>query len=663
MNKLFYPLTPIAYLQESAGSFITRLIQLNSYQHPAAIYKNKADMKSVEEFVTTIRHQQKFEIFLSKMNLDPKEKCLALTRESTTQRSNIQWKNTILPDSFFHNDLQHYCPLCLKDKEFWRRDWLFKLNYACSIHNIKLLSHCPKCFKKLNIVRARLSFCVKCQTDIRIAPNIACSSMRVQNWLDQIFDQADTQLVEHFKNFWRKLEKINSINKVGMSIECMATLAYDFFNDSAKLQNSLSSILLSKIPHLHPRIALVPFLTRDKFITSYRSLIQDACTSWTFPDNHVDLNLLPSKDCFKILDKNKDEFEALIVLGWLTPIRKMGQIYFSIFDITNCLMQPKQLDFALSKIKKDNLNRKSHLEFYTLQQAADLLSVNTETVRFLIKNQLLPLYKNSKGVAYSIPQKPLNDFHSSKILLGALAKELKVNPTNLTEKLASLGIQPIHGPNIDKTRTNIFLRTSIKPINQEKLNDIKQYTTVTGRKKFKNSAAVIDTNHITLNEAAKLLGKSILQTAQLAAKSILIRKLSSSGNILIELDSLNKLLEKISSPLYIDYKDALQLLKCSPNWFNAYWVKTEIISVENLVYWKLILVSEVEKAVQIKSEYLTGAEGSHLMGMHKSHISNLSTQGLIQPSSFGTKHQIKLYKKSEVIKLIENGYGSKLHSK
>lgn len=87
--------------------------------------------------------------------------------------------------------------------------------------------------------------------------------------------------------------------------------------------------------------------------------------------------------------------------------------------------------------------------------------------------------------------------------------------------------------------------------------------------------------------------------------------------------------------------------------------KTEIISVEDLVYWKLILASEVEKAVKIKSEYLTGAEGSHLMGMHKSHISNLSTQGLIQPISFGTKHQIKLYKKSEVIKLIEDGYGSK----
>lgn len=663
MKKLFYPLTPLPYNQESAGSFITRLIQLNSYQHPAAIYKSRAGINSIEEFVSTIRHQEKFKIFLSKINLDPSNAYLALSRESNTQRSNIRWKNVILPDKFFYDDLQHYCPLCLKDKDYWRRDWLFKLNYACSIHNIKLLSHCPKCFKKLNIVRARLSFCVKCQTDIRIAPNIACSSMRVQNWLNQFFDQADTELVEHFKNFWSKLEKINSINKVGMSIEGMATLAYDFFNHSAKLQNSLSFILLSKIPHLHPRIVLFPFLNRDKFITSYRSLIQDACTSWILPNNHVDLNPLPSKDCLKILDKNKDEFKALIVLGWLTPIRKTEQIYFSVSDITNCLMQSEQLDFALSQIKKDHLNNKSDSEFYTVHQAAKILNVNTETIRFLIKDQLIPISTNSKGVTHNILPKPLHDFHDSKILLGALAKELKVNPTNLTEKLASLGIQPIHGPNIDKTRTNIFLRTSIKPISQEKLNDIKQYTTATGRKKFKNSAAVLDANHITLNEAAKLLGKSHLQTAQLAAKSILIRKLSSSGNILIELDSLNKLLEKISSPLYIHYKDALQLLKCSPNWFNAYWVKTEIISVEDLVYWKLILASEVEKAVQIKSEYLTGAEGSHLMGMHKSHISNLSTQGLIQPNSFGTKHQIKLYKKSEVIKLIEDSYGSKLHSK
>lgn len=186
---------------------------------------------------------------------------------------------------------------------------------------------------------------------------------------------------------------------------------------------------------------------------------------------------------------------------------------------------------------------------------------------------------------------------------------------------------------------------------------------LSGRKKFKDSTPILDANYITLNEAAKLLGKSLLQVAQLAAKSILIKKLSSYGNILIELNSLNKLLEKISSPEYLHYKDTLQLLKCSPNWFNAYWVKTEIISVEDLVYWKLILASEVENALKIKSEFLTGTEASHLMGMHKSHISNLSTQGFIQPISFGTRHQIKLYKKSEVIKLIEDGYGSKLLSK
>ena len=143
----------------------------------------------------------------------------------------------------------------------------------------------------------------------------------------------------------------------------------------------------------------------------------------------------------------------------------------------------------------------------------------------------------------------------------------------------------------------------------------------------------------------------------------MIKKISSSGHILIKLDSLNKLQEKISSPLYTHYKDALQLLKCSPNWFNEYWVKTDIISVEDLVYWKLILASEVKRAVKIKNEYLTGTEASRLMGMHKSHISNLSTQGLIYPISFGKRYQIKLYKKSQVIKLIEDGYGSKLHSK
>lgn len=45
------------------------------------------------------------------------------------------------------------------------------------------------------------------------------------------------------------------------------------------------------------------------------------------------------------------------------------------------------------------------------------------------------------------------------------------------------------------------------------------------------------------------------------------------------------------------------------------------------------------------------------MGLSKSHLPNLHTQGLIQYHLLGNKKQIKLYKKSDVLTLIEDGYG------
>ncbi|MEG9134250.1 hypothetical protein VPJ54_19170, partial [Acinetobacter baumannii] len=48
----------------------------------------------------------------------------------------------------------------------------------------------------------------------------------------------------------------------------------------------------------------------------------------------------------------------------------------------------------------------------------------------------------------------------------------------------------------------------------------------------------------------------------------------------------------------------------------------------------------------------------HINGMHKSHVTNLESQGLIEPVYFGTPKIIKLFKREDVIKLKELGYGA-----
>ncbi len=44
--------------------------------------------------------------------------------------------------------------------------------------------------------------------------------------------------------------------------------------------------------------------------------------------------------------------------------------------------------------------------------------------------------------------------------------------------------------------------------------------------------------------------------------------------------------------------------------------------------------------------------------MHKSHVTNLETQGLIESVYLGTPKIIKLFKREDILKLKELGYGT-----
>ncbi|WP_228270827.1 hypothetical protein [Acinetobacter junii] len=100
--------------------------------------------------------------------------------------------------------------------------------------------------------------------------------------------------------------------------------------------------------------------------------------------------------------------------------------------------------------------------------------------------------------------------------------------------------------------------------------------------------------------------------------------------------SVLKLKHKLLSENSISTEQAARLLNCSVNWLGEYWCKSGFLTVENLVYWKLVQQKDVEEVLKLKESYMTGAEASKLLGMPHSHITNLHTQGLIQPIYLGT---------------------------
>jgi len=74
------------------------------------------------------------------------------------------------------------------------------------------------------------------------------------------------------------------------------------------------------------------------------------------------------------------------------------------------------------------------------------------------------------------------------------------------------------------------------------------------------------------------------------------------------------------------------------NWLGKYWCKSGFLTIENLVYWKLVQQKDVDEVLKLKETYMTGAEASKL----------LHTQGLIQPIYLGTGTPIRLFKRSDV---------------
>ena len=68
--------------------------------------------------------------------------------------------------------------------------------------------------------------------------------------------------------------------------------------------------------------------------------------------------------------------------------------------------------------------------------------------------------------------------------------------------------------------------------------------------------------------------------------------------------------------------------------------------------------------MNIHHEYFTASEANDYLGMHRTHMTNLVTQGLIKPKLHGNKfYSVRLFLREDVDKLLEAGYGYKSNQK
>lgn len=645
----------IPYDDETSASFLLRTAQLNGHSSVYQLFgKERFEHLTKNTPNCDLTDLPRFKLALDVLNINIDYEKLVLAKVGPTSRSPRKWGELSIDDNLLKLQEFSYCPKCLLKEPFFKKIWLFKPIYACPIHSIFLIDQCGNCGLSIKLQKGLITHCPNCAFEYSRATIKHCDTLSNIEWFMNILKEGDANFFHEFTSYWLAVENFAQL-QTSLNAEDQSHITFEYFTNQALSIARLSQWINNRIELAHPRIQLLPFLKdQNKFYyyTQYIQSIEKNCNPYTPNAKSKVSQLLPS-EAMLVLGIGRGKFKSLMKQDFLN----LGKDYYSFDDFLSADVE----QFIISNNPRisqsktlPNLNGSdANTSQLCLNEVAEKLDINYETARKLVKTHWFNRHHQKRtGSSIKISHIDLENFDSNYIVASALAKKLAVNPTNIVEKLSSLGIRAISGPHIDKQPINIFSRSSIENIQRDEICGIEHYLTRTGRSKSK-SKNFTEHNTYSLAEAASQLKIGQQQAAFLTQTGILTRSQIQPISIRIEKTSVEVLKNKTQNDDYISIENASTMLNCTLNWLIQYWCKTGFLEIEELVYWRLIKKSELDQVIKLKEEYLTGAEASALLGMRHSHITNLQKQELIKPYYMGkTDKKIRLFKRSDVLKLM-----------
>ena len=147
----------------------------------------------------------------------------------------------------------------------------------------------------------------------------------------------------------------------------------------------------------------------------------------------------------------------------------------------------------------------------SVRKAAEFLEIYPDAVYRLIKAKLLKANTIIKRQA-CIEIKDLAEFRKTYVFTHEIARQLMCNPTNLADRIISIGIIPVHGPAIDGGLTYAFRRKDITNdvLQKIKLAETYQSRAGRGRKGIQQTEGHLSTNQevLTTKELSTITGIS-----------------------------------------------------------------------------------------------------------------------------------------------------------
>lgn len=641
---------PIPYPDETSSSFILRTSSLNGYTSPKALL-NSAGYKTYHTTLESIcSDEMKFKEALKYLGYDSLNQNLSFPKAQPTNQY-VYWnQENLVSNKLINHTMNKFCSKCLSEALYWRQSWLLAPYTTCTIHHTKLCIGCPNCNQNLPINRLKLYECPSCKTDFsEYKTENQCSVY--DRWLLDSLDEDVNSFNNEFAELWTAFKEYFENLKKTPDLHTILTYCYFYFNDQKKFKDILNELVIQNLEYLHPKIQLLPFLKRSQKLTfSIFSMVRDIQFSTNTSPNLINFEV------------NKTEASIILNLCFLSlnrrirdgklfheELNKNGKLVFTTRILEDWLIFKKKV-IEQQRTEKPLYNEQdeAHL-YYDRQQIAEYLHVNLAVVDKYMRMPSSGLtskrLNGRKKQCISIEN--IHLFDNNYIFLSALAKKLKVSPINLGAKLQSQNIFPADE---SERFSAYFFRTDVDKITTEKIESITTYQNKTGRPPKNIKRAQND--FLSLNECGEILGISKLQTAQLIIKQYLKVYDLEQRPYKIPRKFLDKFINEMNDPSYVHLNIAEKALDCNLQQFLKNWVQTGFIEIKSLLYWHYVPIRQLENAIKIHSEYFTASEANEYLGMHRTHITNLVKQGLIEQHVFGNKSfHVRMFKKKDVIRL------------
>lgn len=648
------PVRPIPYDDESPASLLIRAAEANGHTSVFQLLSQVRAISSKEAWVAYWTDSQRYRQLVHDLGFGVEAASLVWLRAGPTSRSPRLYRGRSMAESLFTTDCTRFCPRCLENAPYWRRQWSILPFPCCVEHNCLLLNRCGACGGALSSGRARLLYCNHCNAHLpsmrgaRIKP---ASQFLLESLCEQVYRDAMTGIL----GFWEALAKFDCLGDAPLHALDRLNLATSWFSGSTSVVQHIAERLIQE-KTVHPRIQMLPFLTgRDELVEFAEQVLEKVPQSnWEYITDKPGPRALTKREVLAVLKISAAELSTLLRKGELVLPTGVGrQPKIPIGYIESFLDQQRSCTNSTTP-KVAQSAEAADDGWFDVKKLALRWLVHPEVIRSLISAKWLRGQNRTENQCRKMMVflDEILAFEERFVLVGTLAREWGVNPTNLGEKLKSLGAEAVGGPGIDRVLTSLFQRADVASVTLEALQSIERYPTRAGRKRAGGLPGEAKADGMALSAVAEMLGINARQVATLLRRGVLRRTEKIRRPTQIDRASYWKLWRTLQRDDLLSIEGAAESLGVGVPLFRSNWIITGIVKVLDLGIWRFVNRGDVEMVKQLRGKYLTATEAGRMLGMHRTHMLNLEKRGLVEPVRLGKNKQLRLYERNAVRDLV-----------